>query len=178
MGEFSPSGDFGRPSFADEIDFTPASSWQPITINVGPAFAVGSKSGGAVAQKVNAWQAYQDRRDQRIAELQAPGGATEENASVCIGGLGGARPTTATGTRSVVRNSGDDKKKKPTDPKPQQRITWEELSRKNKKVKVASEDDPDVFMWTNVAQQSRIRTHENAILEVNWCKDVGKGGGP
>lgn len=96
---------------------------------------------------VRPFQSWQERYDQRIAELRLPPGEVEEDPELCIGDgdsgfIGIPRDDKVPGGGGfTVKDPEDDEE--PEDP-PQ--FTWTEQSRKTKKIRVENPDDSEQYV--------------------------------
>ena len=134
MSDFSPSFSIGS-------EVTGSSEGQQYTSTINP---MGATPASATPEtQVRPWVAFQERRDQALERIRNPPGAAIEG-ELCWGGapsnsnINPTQPDT-TGFNTVPP------KEEPED-QPSQAYEWREQSRKETKIKVASEDDPEIYV--------------------------------
>lgn len=128
-------------------------------------------------QIVRPFDAFKERRDQRLEQLRNPPGAAPE-AELCWG------DKVSFPTSTTTASGGGFNTKKDEEPKPKDApgvIRWQEIARATKVIKVASESDPDTFIKIRVATASVIRVHDavkmgGELLVIDWNQDPKKGG--
>ena len=136
-------GQILRPGESGEQFVTPDSG-QPRNLTGGQILRPGVVKPEQIVRPAESWQ---DRYDQRIAELRAPPGLDEEDPELCIGGQNADSGLTAAddtipggGGFSTKKNDESDEEKDP----PQ--YEWVEQSRKTKKIRVENPDDSDQYV--------------------------------
>lgn len=114
---------------------------------------------------VRPWESYRERRDQRLAQLrQFP--QVEPIAQACWGGttdfdeVDTLNPNIGGGFNTRKRD--DDDTSEEDDPSEQ----WQEVARESRKIRVASEDDPEVFVDILVAEESTLQIPSLTISKV------------
>lgn len=156
-------GDFG---------FDDVQSGETYEIATDPFFGADTKATPTIPEKtVRPFESFRERRDQRLAQLrQLPD--EDITAQSCWGGL-----TNGDIVDEAIDGWGEGgfNTKSPTDDdRPQEDPVseeWNEVARKSDRVRVESEDDPEVFVMIKVATES---TLEIPSLTVSKTSGSGK----
>lgn len=121
---------------------------------------------------VRPFESYKERRDQRLEQLRRPPGDDVEADTVqaCWGGAGTAQFPESTTNPPFDLGGFNTKKNKdnPNEPEEPGIEQWTENQRQSKRVKVVSEEDPEVFVFIKVAQKSLITLGNGRRVMITW----------
>lgn len=109
---------------------------------------------------VRPFESFRERRDQRLEQLRTPPGAAEETATLCWGKAPPLQQSTTNPEQfsdsTDQFSSGFNTRRADEEPAPsdeENTFTFQEAERKTKKIKVAAQDDPDVYVMVERIEQ-------------------------